>query len=67
MGQDFIPHTKEMIQTKVLKIFEPRKDAITYGYRKLCNEELHKAYIIYSIKVKYKVHPRSGHEGSKGE
>jgi hypothetical protein len=41
----------------VLKIFGPGREAITLGYRKLYNEELHKAYTIYSIKVKGKLHP----------
>jgi hypothetical protein len=50
-----------------VKIFGPREEAITLVNRKLNNKELHKAYTIYSIKVKYKVHPRTGHEGPEGE
>ena len=50
-----------------MKISGPRKEAKTLVDRKVYIKVLCKPYTVCSIKVKRKVHPRTGHEGPNGE
>jgi hypothetical protein len=62
----FHPTNTRLIRTKGAEDIWTQRRAITLGYRKMYSEELYKAYTIYSIKRKPKVHPTTGQEGPEG-
>jgi hypothetical protein len=53
----------------MLRIFEPKRDAVTGGWRKLHNEELHNLYSSPSIirMIKSRMVKWAGHEARMGE
>jgi hypothetical protein len=42
-------HTLRMFENRVMRMFAPKKDEVTGGWRKLHNEELHNLYSLPSI------------------
>jgi hypothetical protein len=45
----YIKHKLRVFENRMLRIFGPKRDGVTGGWRKLCNEELHNLYSSPSI------------------